>query len=122
MSSASDDYQSRFGPAGATLLGVMRLGSVEAYDVALRGLYDAVRRGASTTEIRQAVEKEQAAEDRLPPDTRSLVLIMADIGQGGCSCGAWVGPVGPGGPAGRDRERDHGRGRDRGRARPARRR
>jgi hypothetical protein len=54
-----------------------------AYDVALRGLYDAVRRGASTAEIRRAVEKEQAAKDRLPPDTRSLVLIMADIGQGG---------------------------------------
>ena len=43
----------------------------------------AVQRGASTEEIRKAVEKEQAAKDRLPPDTRSLVLIMADIGQGG---------------------------------------
>lgn len=54
-----------------------------AYDVALRALYVAVRRGASTEEIRQAVEKEQAAKNQLPPDTRSLVLIMADIGQGG---------------------------------------
>jgi hypothetical protein len=54
-----------------------------AYDVALRALYVAVRRGASTEEIRAAVEKEQAAKNQLPPDTRSLVLIMADIGQGG---------------------------------------
>ena len=54
-----------------------------AYDVALRALYDAVRRGASTEDIRRAMEKEQAAKDRLPPDTRALVLIMADIGQGG---------------------------------------
>ena len=54
-----------------------------AYDVALRALYVAVRRGATTEEIRQAVEKEQAAKNQLPPDTRSLVLIMADIGQGG---------------------------------------
>jgi hypothetical protein len=54
-----------------------------AYDVALRALYDAVRRGASTATIRGAMQKEQAAKDRLPPDTRSLVLIMADIGQGG---------------------------------------
>ena len=56
-----------------------------AYDVALRALYDAVRRGASTADIRRAVAKEQAAKDRLPPDTRALVLIMADIGQGGIS-------------------------------------
>ena len=54
-----------------------------AYDVALRALYDAVRRGASTEDIRRAMDKEQAAKDRLPPDTRALVLIMADIGQGG---------------------------------------
>ena len=54
-----------------------------AYDVALRALYVAVRGGATTQEIRQAVEKEQAAKNQLPPDTRSLVLIMADIGQGG---------------------------------------
>jgi hypothetical protein len=53
------------------------------YDVALRALYDAVRRGASTATIRGAMRKEQAAKDRLPPDTRSLVLIMADIAQGG---------------------------------------
>ncbi|MFL5686054.1 MAG: hypothetical protein ACJ77D_08380 [Chloroflexota bacterium] len=54
-----------------------------AYDAALRALYVAVQRGASTQEIKRAVEKEQAAKNQLPPDTRSLVLIMADIGQGG---------------------------------------
>ncbi len=43
-----------------------------------------VQRGASTeADPRRRCEKEQAAKDRLPPDTRSLVLIMADIGQGG---------------------------------------
>lgn len=53
------------------------------YDRALRALYVVVRRGASAATIREAMQKEQAAKDRLPPDTRSLVLIMADIGQGG---------------------------------------
>jgi hypothetical protein len=55
----------------------------EAYDKALRDLYVAVRRGSSTDTIRTLMEREQRAKDRLPPDTRSLVLIMADIGQGG---------------------------------------
>ncbi|HSL77755.1 MAG TPA: hypothetical protein VK867_12480, partial [Candidatus Limnocylindrales bacterium] len=55
----------------------------EAYDKALRNLYVAVRRGDSAATIRGLMAKEQAAKDRLPPDTRSLVLIMADIGQGG---------------------------------------
>jgi hypothetical protein len=55
----------------------------EAYDKALRNLYVAVRRGESAATVRDLMEKEQAAKDRLPPDTRSLVLIMADIGQGG---------------------------------------
>jgi hypothetical protein len=55
----------------------------EAYDTALRDLYVAVRRGSSTDTIRTLMEREQRAKDRLPPDTRSLVLIMADIGQGG---------------------------------------
>ncbi|HEX7346620.1 MAG TPA: hypothetical protein VF253_07485, partial [Candidatus Limnocylindrales bacterium] len=55
----------------------------ETYDKALRNLYVAVRRGESAATIRDLMEKEQAAKDRLPPDTRSLVLIMAEIGQGG---------------------------------------
>jgi hypothetical protein len=60
----------------------------EAYDKALRELYEAVRRGASTATVRTLMEREQAAKDRLPPDTRSLVLIMADIGQGGLNAAA----------------------------------
>jgi hypothetical protein len=55
----------------------------ETYDKALRNLYVAVRRGESAATIGDLMEKEQAAKDRLPPDTRSLVLIMAEIGQGG---------------------------------------
>lgn len=57
----------------------------EAYDVALRRLYEAVIEadGRVTDAVRDAVAAEQAAKQRLPPDTRSLVIIMADIGRGG---------------------------------------
>jgi hypothetical protein len=56
-----------------------------AYDKALRALYDAVRAsgGRTTDAVRSAVAAEEAAKHRLPPDTRALVLIMADIGRGG---------------------------------------
>jgi hypothetical protein len=56
-----------------------------AYDVALRNLYVAVQRadGRATSEVKAAMRAEAAAKDRLPPDTRSLVLIMSDIGRGG---------------------------------------
>jgi hypothetical protein len=56
-----------------------------AYDVALRKLYVAVQRagGRPTAEVKAAMRAEAAAKDRLPPDTRSLVLIMSDIGRGG---------------------------------------
>ena len=55
------------------------------YDVALRRLYVAVRAadGAATDDVRAALAAEQAAKARLPPDTRALVLIMAEIGRGG---------------------------------------
>jgi hypothetical protein len=61
-----------------------------AYDVALRALYVAVRRadGRITDAVRAAMAKEQAAKARLPPDTRSLVLIMSDIGRGGMNASA----------------------------------
>lgn len=61
-----------------------------AYDVALRGLYVAVQRagGQVTSAVREAMAKEEAAKRRLPPDTRSLVLIMAEIGQGGMNAAA----------------------------------
>jgi hypothetical protein len=55
------------------------------YDVALRKLYVAVRRadGQITSAVRSAMREEARAKARLPPDTRSLVLIMSEIGQGG---------------------------------------
>lgn len=57
----------------------------ETYDIALRRLYVAViaADGRVTDAVRAAVAAEQAAKDRLPPDTRSLVIIMAEIGRGG---------------------------------------
>ena len=55
------------------------------YDVALRALYDAVAAagGRVTPAVREAAEDEAAAKARLPGDSRGLVLIMAEVGQGG---------------------------------------
>lgn len=55
------------------------------YDVALRGLYAALvdSDGRITDAVRTAMTAERKAKDRLPPDTRGLVLIMAEIGRGG---------------------------------------
>ena len=55
------------------------------YDVALRNLYKAIStvKGKVTDAVRKAIAAEQAAKDRLPPDTRGLVVIMAEIGRGG---------------------------------------
>jgi hypothetical protein len=57
----------------------------EGYDVALRDLYDALRKsdGRVTAAVRRAMAEERKARDRLPPDTRGLVVIMAEIGRGG---------------------------------------
>ena len=57
----------------------------EAYDVALRALYLALRDvgGRVTDDVRAAIDAERAAKDRLPPDSRGLILIMAEIGRGG---------------------------------------
>jgi hypothetical protein len=56
-----------------------------AYDKALRALYRALRTsgGSVNDSVREAARAEEAAKARLPPDTRALVLIMADIGRGG---------------------------------------
>jgi hypothetical protein len=56
-----------------------------AYDVALRKLYEAISKVGSkvTAATRAAVKAEADARARLPPDTRGLVIIMADIGRGG---------------------------------------
>ena len=55
------------------------------YDVALRDLYQALvdSDGRVTQAVREAMAAEEKAQDRLPPDTRGLVLIMAEIGRGG---------------------------------------
>jgi hypothetical protein len=55
------------------------------YDVALRNLYKAISKvgGKVTAATRAAVKAEAEARKRLPPDTRGLVIIMADIGRGG---------------------------------------
>jgi hypothetical protein len=55
------------------------------YDVALRGLYAAYSKLGSkvTDELRKAIAAEAAARKNLPPDTRGLVVIMAEIGRGG---------------------------------------
>ena len=60
------------------------------YDTALRKLYVAVERadGRINDEIRRAMREEARAQARLPPDTRSLVLIMSDIGRGGMNASA----------------------------------
>jgi len=56
-----------------------------AYDVALRGLYAEYSRVGKvvTDALRDAIASEAAARRNLPPDTRGLVVIMAEIGRGG---------------------------------------
>ena len=56
-----------------------------AYDKALRDLYEVLieAEGKVTAKVRAAFDREQAARARLPGDTRPLVVIMADIAQGG---------------------------------------
>ncbi len=55
------------------------------YDVALRKLYEAIGTvgGKVTPATRAAVKAEADARASLPPDTRGLVVIMAEIGRGG---------------------------------------
>ena len=53
--------------------------------MALKNLYIAIKKvGKKVTDAtRQAVKAEAAARARLPPDTRGLVIIMAEIGRAG---------------------------------------
>lgn len=55
------------------------------YDAALGELYAAFFEsgGLVTDAVREAFREESAAREILPPDTRGLVLIVADIGRGG---------------------------------------
>jgi hypothetical protein len=57
----------------------------QAYDAALRTLYQALvdAKGRVTSAVRDAFTAEQAARDRLPGDTRGLVVIMSDVARGG---------------------------------------
>lgn len=55
------------------------------YDTALRALYVALDDvgGRVTSAVREAIDAERAAKEGLPPDSRGLILIMAEIGRGG---------------------------------------
>ena len=56
-----------------------------AYDAALRTLYESIvaAKGKVTDAVKDAFAAEKAARNRLPPDTRALVVILSDIGRGG---------------------------------------
>ncbi len=56
-----------------------------AYDAVLRDLYAALDAsgGRVTADVRAAVAAEQAAREQLPPDTRGLTVILAEIARGG---------------------------------------
>jgi hypothetical protein len=58
-----------------------------AYDAALRGLYAEYSKvgGKVTDALRDAITAEATARANLPPDTRGLVVIMAEISRGGMS-------------------------------------
>jgi hypothetical protein len=58
-----------------------------AYDAALSDLYVAYSKVGTkvTDELRDARAAEEAARKNLPPDTRGLVVIMAEISRGGMS-------------------------------------
>jgi hypothetical protein len=55
------------------------------YDAALRTLYQTIMdaNGRVTPEVRAAFEAEAAARERLPADTRALVIILSEIARGG---------------------------------------
>jgi hypothetical protein len=57
------------------------------YDAALRRIYRALQQsgGVATDEVREAVRAEEVARARLPPDTRGLAIIVAEIGRGGAN-------------------------------------
>lgn len=57
----------------------------EAYDAALRSLYQSLidSRGRVTDAVREAFAAEREARERLPGDTRALVVIMAEVARGG---------------------------------------
>jgi hypothetical protein len=56
-----------------------------AYDAAIRRLYQALvdSKGRITEEVRAAFDGEVEARKHLPPDSKALVIILAEIGRGG---------------------------------------
>ena len=56
-----------------------------AYDTALRSLYSALRtaHGKATKAVQAAYAEEKAVRERLPVDTRGLIVIMSDVARGG---------------------------------------
>ena len=55
------------------------------YDAALRGLYQSLvdSGGRLNDEVKAAFEAEKEAASHLPPDSKALVVILAEIGRGG---------------------------------------
>ena len=55
------------------------------YDLALAGLYDALQKshGKNTLQVQEAYRKERAAFAALPPDFRTIILIVAEVARGG---------------------------------------
>ena len=56
-----------------------------AYDVALKALYAALvaSRGEVTIDVQAARLEERRAFDRLPPDRRTIIVIVAEVARGG---------------------------------------
>jgi cell division protein FtsB len=55
------------------------------WDLALRNLYDALRKskGKVTLEVQSARREEQLAYDNLPPDRRTILVIISEVTRGG---------------------------------------
>ncbi|MEO5705037.1 MAG: hypothetical protein ABIZ52_01205 [Candidatus Limnocylindrales bacterium] len=56
-----------------------------AYDLALKALYDTLvkSKGALTLAVQSARREERAAFDQLPPDRRTILVIVAEVTRGG---------------------------------------
>ena len=56
-----------------------------AYDVALRRLYAALvkSKGKVTVEVQSARREERAAFDQLPPDRRTILVIISEVTRNG---------------------------------------
>lgn len=57
----------------------------QAYDIALKGLYDALvkSKGEVTLAVQSARREERAAFGQLPPDRRTILVIVAEVARGG---------------------------------------